>query len=235
MIDEHPVYNDKSNYANLLPDGAITFYEATNRSLKYKAQINDNRFNSYHRKNGITKIGLGGRNDILVVTDGLLGLMDMLHQAYLKHLRSEVQIVTLVQLMPIQFDAQVELLRLLNLLGASLYPIALSLLLPVFMHAIVLEKEEKLQDFMKMNGMRLRNYWLVNFTLGLLVYYATVGLFFLFGATVLDLQFFTQTGGWVVFILLSGWGVAQIALAFCAQVFISKAQTATVWGYLLSV
>ena len=32
-----------------------------------------------------------------------------------------------------------------------------------------------------------------------------------------------------------GWGVAQIGLAFFIQVFISKARTATIWGYLLSI
>ena len=60
--------------------------------------------------------------------------------------------------MPIKLNEKEELNRLLNLIGASLYPIALSLLLPVFMYSIVLEKEEKLQDFMKMNGMKIVSY-----------------------------------------------------------------------------
>lgn len=52
--------------------------------------------------------------------------------------------MTLIQYMPIKFHEEIELHRLLNVMGASLYPIALSLLLPVFMYAVVLEKEEKL-------------------------------------------------------------------------------------------
>ena len=73
------------------------------------------------------------------------------------------------------------------MIGASLYPIALSLLLPVFMYAIVLEKEEKLQDFMKMNGMKISNYWIVNFLFNLMIYVFTVGIFLCFGAIVLKL------------------------------------------------
>jgi hypothetical protein len=50
---------------------------------------------------------------------------------------------------------------IINLAGASLYPLSLSLLLPVFMYSIVLEKEERLIEMMKMNGMKIINYWTV--------------------------------------------------------------------------
>lgn len=50
---------------------------------------------------------------------------------------------------------------IINLAGASLYPLSLSLLFPVFMYSIVLEKEDKLIEMMKMNGLRIVNYWLV--------------------------------------------------------------------------
>jgi len=59
---------------------------------------------------------------------------------------------------------------MLNLLGASLYPLALSLLMPVFMYSLVLEKEEKLQELMKMNGMKMLTYWLVTFLFNFIVY-----------------------------------------------------------------
>ena len=42
--------------------------------------------------------------------------------------------------------------ELLSVTGATLYPLALSLLLPIFMYTIVLEKEEKILEMMKMNG-----------------------------------------------------------------------------------
>ena len=110
--------------------------------------------------------------------------------------------------MPVSIRALDTLNRVLNLLGASLYPIALALLLPVFMYAIVLEKEEKLQDFMKMNGMKIINYWVVNFVFDFLVYSMTVGIFMVFGYFIVELEFFTQTNKTVLFLFLFSWGIA---------------------------
>lgn len=38
-----------------LPDGAVTFYEASRKNLTLKLQINDLKVNQYHRVNGITR------------------------------------------------------------------------------------------------------------------------------------------------------------------------------------
>lgn len=40
----------------ILPDGAIKFYEANDEKLSFTLQINDLRIHEYHRNNGITKI-----------------------------------------------------------------------------------------------------------------------------------------------------------------------------------
>ena len=234
IMNSNPIRNKESIYNSLLPDGAVTFYQANSTHLKYKAQINDNRFMSYHKNNGITKMGVSNFT-LLTITDGMLTLMDMIHQAYFRTLFKDTEILTLIQYMPIQLQAKAELDRLLNIMGASLYPIALSLLLPVFMYSVVLEKEEKLQDFMKMNGMKIANYWVVGFCFNFAIYATTVIIFMLFGVVVVNLQFFTQTSPLLMAILLTGWGICQISLAFFIQVFISKARTATIWGYLLSI
>mmetsp|Transcript_12717 Transcript_12717/g.12848 ORF Transcript_12717/g.12848 Transcript_12717/m.12848 type:complete len:242 (+) Transcript_12717:487-1212(+) len=241
-MNDNPIYNKQSIYGSFLPDGAVTFYSANKTNLKYKAQINDHRFQAYHRNNGITKLNYpsGGVNStgyssILTITDGMLTLIDMVHQALFRTLFNDTEIMTLIQYMPIKFHETAELNRLLNIMGASLYPIALSLLLPVFMYSVVLEKEEKLQDFMKMNGMRIANYWLVNFIFDFIVYSLTIVTFMIFGIFVVQLQYFTQTNGLLVAIVLVGWGISQISLAFFIQVFINKARTATIWGYLLSI
>jgi len=55
--------------------------------------------------------------------------------------------------MPTVLSSNQQIENLLNILGATLFPLALSLLLPVFMSSIVLEKEEQLISTMKMNGM----------------------------------------------------------------------------------
>jgi ABC-type multidrug transport system ATPase subunit len=234
IMNSNPIRNGVSIYLSELPDGSVTFYEANSTHLKYKAQINDNRFMSYHRNNGITKIESSSYS-LLTITDGMLTLMDMLHQAYFRTLFNSTEILTLVQYMPIQLEAKAELDRLLNILGASLYPIALSLLLPVFMYSIVLEKEEKLQDFMKMNGMKIINYWVVGFCFNFAIYSITVFIFMIFGLVIVQLQFFSETSPAILILMLLGWGICQISLAFFIQVFISKARTATIWGYLLSI
>ena len=234
IMNKNPIRNRQSVFNSLLPDGAVTFKAANATHLKYKAQINDNRFSSYHRTNGITKLGVNGFH-LLTITDGMLTLMDMIHQAFFRFVFPNTEILTLVQYMPIQLQAKAELDRLLNIMGASLYPIALSLLLPVFMYSVVLEKEEKLQDFMKMNGMMITNYWIVSFGFNFLIYAITVTVFMVFGVVVVKLQFFYQTSVSVLLLMLIGWGLCQISLAFFIQVFISKARTATIWGYLLSI
>ena len=52
---------------------------------------------------------------------------------------------------------------LLSFSSTSLFPISLSLLFPVFMYALCIEKEEKLLEMMKMNGLRIGYYWMVIF------------------------------------------------------------------------
>mmetsp|Transcript_26280 Transcript_26280/g.23160 ORF Transcript_26280/g.23160 Transcript_26280/m.23160 type:complete len:102 (+) Transcript_26280:556-861(+) len=46
-----------------LPDGAITFYNASNTNLTFKLQINDNRLPGYHRTNGVTKLYVETKDD----------------------------------------------------------------------------------------------------------------------------------------------------------------------------
>ena len=107
--------------------------------------------------------------------------------------------------MPIMGGDKGFLLRIISVTGASLYPLALSLLLPIFMYVIVLEKEEKLLGMMKMNGMRMREYWLMTFIFSVVI---TFLLFFLFGFFVLELDFFTDSSKFVLSIVLLGWAIA---------------------------
>ncbi len=60
LHDQAVDYSDRNypiKHLEKLPDGAITVEEAGKKKLKYKLQINDNRYWQYHRNNGITKIG----------------------------------------------------------------------------------------------------------------------------------------------------------------------------------
>jgi hypothetical protein len=83
--------------------------------------------------------------------------------------------------MPFTPQIDEELERLINLLGLAIFPCCLALSLPVFIYSLVLEKETKLVETMKINGMKMYNYWLVNFLFFLMVYIATASFYVIMG------------------------------------------------------
>ena len=137
--------------------------------------------------------------------------------------------------MPPGTDGNILIDSLVNIVGATIFPLALSLLFPVFLYAIVLEKEEKLIQMMKMNGMSMTYYWLVTFIFNLILSLITGIIFYMFGYFLLKNTFFTQTPFTLMFIILFGWMLAQIGLAIFFQTFLSNSRTANIIGYLLSV
>jgi hypothetical protein len=84
----------------------------------------------------------------------------------------------------------------------------MSMGLPVFLYQIVLEKETRLIETMKINGMRMSNYWLVNFIFNLIFYCMTAFLFVLFGGKIYRLGLFLDTNLAFLFFVLFGWGIA---------------------------
>ena len=93
--------------------------------------------------------------------------------------------------MPIVGEDKSYILKLLSITASTLYPLSLSLLLPIFMYTMVLEKEERILEMMKMNGMRMRDYWLTTFLFNLFMAVFTYSTFYLFGYYMLELDFFT--------------------------------------------
>ena len=124
---------------------------------------------------------------------------------------------------------------LINTVAALIFPLALSLLLPVFLYALVLEKEEKLVQMMKMNGLRISNYWLVYFIFSLLLCIVTNTVFFLMGAFALKTNFFVKTSAGLLILVSLGWSLSQIGLAAFLQTFLSKARSANIIGYIFAI
>ena len=125
------------------------------------------------------------------------------------------------------------LLKLLSMTESCLYPMALSLLLPVFMYALVLEKEERLREMMKMNGLKMKNYWITNYIWNLLLFIPSAAIFTALGYLLVQMPFFTQTSFALIFLIIFGWGVSQVSLSFFFQNFFSKARTVTSRSFLL--
>ena len=163
----------------------------------------------------------------LTVADGQISLLDLMSRSYLHQLNSSIWLISGVQYMPMKDQDRSWLMRLLNITAASLFPLALSLLLPVFMYGIVLEKEERLLEIMKMNGMKMKNYWIVYFFFSFIIYCLMASVFMVFGYYLVDLSFFTKTSPKLLFLVLLGWGLSQVSLSVFYQVFLVKSRTST--------
>eukprot|EP00742_Colponemidia_sp_Colp-10_P012044 GILJ01013471.1.p1 GENE.GILJ01013471.1~~GILJ01013471.1.p1 ORF type:complete len:1008 (+),score=146.02 GILJ01013471.1:44-3067(+) len=240
LSDQNPRNITGTPSGNRLADGSFLFHEANPNSIQFRTLVNNYRRGSYHRWNGFTYVPLPVENQsnpyrlFLLITEGM---MSLIHFALSSFAMKEDRGLLLgsVQKFPYITNVAAQLVNVINIAGASLFPLALSLLLPVFMYGIVLEKEGRLVEIMKMNGLRMRFYWLVQtgFCLGL--YMVALFIFLLFGGAIIALPFFTQTNFGILLLVTIGWGLSQVALAFFFSVFISKARTATVLGYLISI
>mmetsp|Transcript_9448 Transcript_9448/g.9163 ORF Transcript_9448/g.9163 Transcript_9448/m.9163 type:complete len:468 (+) Transcript_9448:746-2149(+) len=224
----------------MLPDGAFNVYEASDSRLKYNVQVNDLRYIQYHRNNGITKLGiqnpLSNTTSYFIRTiEGQISAVDLMNKAYISKLFPNTFIYSGVQIMPLSPSFDQEIMRVINLLGGGLFPLSLCLMLPVFIYNIVLEKEQKLVEIMKMNGLRMHNYWIISFIFDMVLYIITVVVFIIFGRFILQLTFFYETSYLVLFFFFLAWGLCQISLAFFFSVFLNQAQTASIVGYLLSI
>lgn len=64
-----------------------------------------------------------------------------------------------------------------DVVGPMLIPFALTFLIPVFMHTIVLEKENRVREMMKMMGLGMPTYWIINYLFDYVLYSMVLFLF----------------------------------------------------------
>jgi ABC-type multidrug transport system ATPase subunit len=121
-----------------------------------------------------------------------------------------------------------------SFMAALLYPLVLSWLLPVFIYNIVLEKQEKLREMMKMMGLKMRNYWIVTFIYDVILYVVvlivTYSVSYAFGFAI-----FTQGSVVATLFLFILWGNALIALAFFFSSIFNGTRFATIFSYFLVI
>lgn len=139
------------------------------------------------------------------------------------------------QYMPFSGEDKSLLNRMVNVLGSGLYPLGLSLLLPVLLYLLVSEREERQLEMMKMNGLEMRCYWVNFFVVSLFMGLAASLFMFVIGRYVIEVTFFVSTGGMLLWSVFLGWAIAQVSLAALVQVFIDSAKAATIVGYILSI
>ena len=128
--------------------------------------------------------------------------MDLINRAYLHKVNDKVWLMTAINLMPMINEDKKMLAKFISITGSILFPFSLSLLLPIFMYIIVHEKEEKLIMMMRMNGLRMSNYWLVNYIFMVSFSLITYAVFYIAGYWVFELNFFTDTDHKLLAIIL---------------------------------
>jgi hypothetical protein len=212
--------------------------------MKAVLAINDIRDLDLHRNNGVTACLEAKRpltSDIyvnatgeIITAYGMLSLQHYIAQAYTWILtKTSTHSGWIFMRQDSESASFVD--SLLNTVAALIFPLALSLLFPVMLYGLVLEKEEKLVQMMKMNGMRISTYWLVYATFNLLLALLTNVIFFMLGYIVLDTPFFKKTSAGLLIIVALGWILAQIGLAAFLQTLLDKARSANIVGYIFAI
>jgi len=128
-----------------------------------------------------------------------------------------------------------EALKVINALGAMAFPVALSLSMPAFLYTIVLEKESRLIENMKINGLQMVNYWFVGFIFNFGYQFIILISYLLFGRFATGISFFTETHFGVVLLAYSAWGMCSVSIAFLLSVFMNRATSAVMIGYVFSI
>ena len=111
----------------------------------------------------------------------------------------------------------------------------LALGLPVYLYGLVLEKEKRLVQNMRINGLKMRNYWLVNFLFSFAQYLFVMLVFYAAGYAFSGLTIFTETDPIIILAVYVGWGLNQVTQAIFLSCFLNDSQTASIIGYMFSI
>jgi hypothetical protein len=140
-----------------------------------------------------------------------------------------------MQFMPFKPKVRAEAEKAINSIGDLVYPVMTAMSLPIFMYNIVLEKENKLIQNMKINGMKMSNYWLVTGIFNFGIYTVLISSYYGFGRYISGLSFFTESNPTIMIVTYIGWGLNQVALSFLFSCFLSDSQSAQMVGYAVSI
>lgn len=190
----------------------------------------------YHRNNGITKIGIvqnknndeaallddsGNTTYVMRPTEGAMQLIDRMNNAYIRSHFNDTFVIAGQQFMPFKPAGRNEAEKVVNAIGDLAYPVLLALGLPVYLYGLVLEKEKRLVQTMRINGLKMYNYWLVNFLFSMAQYMTVMLIFYLAGYYWSKLTIFTDTDPIIILSIYVGWGLNQVSQAFFLSCFLN--------------
>ena len=128
------------------------------------------------------------------------------------------------------FRAEYDVSTSIELFGAAVYPLALTMPLPVLLYLITLEKEERLRELQRSMGLKTSHHVIATGLFALGQYLVNA---FIFGATgvVVGIRVFIGTGATTLLAMVLGWGLCLVASAFALSALLSSRQLASVVGW----
>ncbi len=245
------IVNNNPHYINLTPDAIVSFSEADADSgrLSYTYAVNDNYLKQYHRRNNFTRLDINTSaiskvekltnfNLQLITLQGQLQMQSLVQTAFWHQMLNTSVLNTqpgqwqIVMTMPEHVTADV--IQLLNLVGALLYPVAFNLSLPMFLYLLVMEKETRIKSLMEFHGMSNMSYLASNWIFFLFMYVALASLFWGFGAA-LNLEVFVATAVTTMGMFWLLWGLSLISLSYFLSAFVNGKSAASMLGYTVAL
>lgn len=236
-----------------LPDGFVNMHEIeySNRPrLAYTFSVNDAQYFPYHRPNNFTRLGIPNppawiQEQSVTITPARLGLMNYISKSFeqdacnlpsipggIAGFLEDLLEFRAVATMPV--EEWNNPMQIVEVFGSFLYPIALTLQLPLYIYIMVLEKETRLIELQKIMGMKWSPYVITTYVLNLCIYATVVAAFWITGS-VMNFAFFVGTNRGALFLLFLGWGLALVSFGFFLASFMSSRRVASVVGYVVAL
>lgn len=144
------------------------------------------------------------------------------------------QIVSLSLTFPDRDYNKIILTNMFQLLNVIFYPFAIGLGLPIILNALAMEKEERIHDLLKINGMSMFKYYLANILFWFLFLSIITVIFFVGGFLMLDDGFFHLNSPFDLAVFAVGWNLAQIVFAFFLLTMVNSAGSGSALGYVFT-
>ncbi len=251
-----PALDDDENPVNFrTADGAVDFLDVSLENLEYRFSVNDASVALYHRNNGFSRLAsryasLYDGDVTLLIPQGKLALMSMVNDAFV------YSVAPPPPLTPIDEDSDIgnqvlavleqtlglkiastmpmvqteSILGIVEIFGSFLYPMALTLQLPLYLFLIVLDKETRVRELSKIQGMPMAMYWIATVCFNMVLFVCVI-VFFWVSGLVIELRFFSQTSWAILLALFLLWGLALSSFALLLASVISSSRVSTVVGY----
>lgn len=216
-----------------MPYGVIHFDEADEKQLKYKLMIqvgeNQKLANMYTCTvcgDSVPYMSYPGRGKRLIYF-----LTEMTNSVLKKATNGAAQISQGFRIFPEKYNSELPI-DLASMIGVILFPWGVSFLLPIFVIALVKEKEERFLVMMNMNGMKSKTYYIscyiTNFVLSLISF-----AFFIVAGCIANMDLFTETNTFVLLLVFFIWANVQVMLAFVLSFFFKRNGTALITSFLI--